>query len=340
MAFISDRLGPNRTGPQGVLQSIADAFKMMGKEDFRPLLADPVLFTLAPVMVMIGAVAIQLVLPYTGGPHRPPTSTWASSSSSPSPASRRCPSSWAAGRRATSTPWSARLRAAAQMISYEIPMLPRPAHRGDDRRVPATSTPSSPPRRTTSGSPSTRRSPSCIFYIASIAELNRGPFDLPEGESELVAGYAHRVLGHALRHVLPQRVRRPDHHVHGRRHAVLRRLDGPLGERHHLARASAGSASSGSSPRRTSWCPCWSGSASASRACRSTSSWLSPGRSSSRSAWSTSSPPRPSSSGCRSWKWGLAIFSWIAFFAFVGLLDPILKWRLRKQRERQPVVSA
>ena len=67
MAFIGDRLGPNRTGPQGVLQSIADAFKMMGKEDFRPLLADPVLFTLAPVTVMIGAVAIQLVLPYTGG---------------------------------------------------------------------------------------------------------------------------------------------------------------------------------------------------------------------------------------------------------------------------------
>lgn len=67
MAFIGDRLGPNRTGPQGLLQSIADAFKMMGKEDFRPALADPVLFTLAPLMVMIGAVSIQLVLPYTQG---------------------------------------------------------------------------------------------------------------------------------------------------------------------------------------------------------------------------------------------------------------------------------
>ena len=48
----------------------------------------------------------------------------------------------------------------------------------------------------------------------------------------------------------------------------------------------------------------------------------------------------PSSSGCRSWKFGLAVFGWVAFFAFVGLFDPILKWRLRKQRERQPVVSA
>src|SRR5450756_1854787 len=67
LAFMQDRHGPNRTGPHGVLQSVADAFKMMGKEDFRPALADPVLFTLAPIMVMIGAVAVQLVLPYTNG---------------------------------------------------------------------------------------------------------------------------------------------------------------------------------------------------------------------------------------------------------------------------------
>ena len=42
LAFMQDRHGPNRTGPHGVLQSVADAFKMMGKEDFRPALADPV----------------------------------------------------------------------------------------------------------------------------------------------------------------------------------------------------------------------------------------------------------------------------------------------------------
>ncbi len=71
LAFMQDRHGPNRTGPHGVLQSVADAFKMMGKEDFRPSLADPWLFTLAPIMVMIGAVGVQLVLPYTRRPHRP-----------------------------------------------------------------------------------------------------------------------------------------------------------------------------------------------------------------------------------------------------------------------------
>src|SRR5450756_462506 len=60
LAFMQDRLGPNRTGPQGLLQSVADAFKMMGKEDFRPAFSDPVLFTLAPIMGMFGAVAVQL----------------------------------------------------------------------------------------------------------------------------------------------------------------------------------------------------------------------------------------------------------------------------------------
>ena len=99
----------------------------------------------------------------------------------------------------------------------------------------------------------------------------------------------HRVLGHALRHVLPQRVRRPDDHVDGRRHALLRRLgtarsptlvdvDGValvpfvwfLIKTYVLVFAL------GVDPPHDC------------RACRSTSSWASPGRSSSRWASSTS----------------------------------------------------
>ena len=56
---------PHRSA--GLFQSVADAVKMMGKEDFAPTKADKVLFTLAPLMVMIGAVAVQLVIPYTKG---------------------------------------------------------------------------------------------------------------------------------------------------------------------------------------------------------------------------------------------------------------------------------
>jgi hypothetical protein len=41
-----------------------------------------------------------------------------------------------------------------------------------------------------------------------------------------------------------------------------------------------------------------------------------------------------------SWKWGLLIVGWASLALFVGLLDPILKWRLRRQRERLPVVTS
>ena len=75
LAVMQDRLGPNRTGWQGILQSVADAFKMMGKEDFAPARVDRVIFTLAPLVVMIGAVSIQLVIPYTWSPWRPARST-------------------------------------------------------------------------------------------------------------------------------------------------------------------------------------------------------------------------------------------------------------------------
>ncbi|MGE5229577.1 MAG: complex I subunit 1/NuoH family protein, partial [Deltaproteobacteria bacterium] len=122
LAFMQDRLGPNRTGWQGVLQSIADAFKMMGKEDFRPLLADPVLFTLAPVTVMIGAVAIQLVLPYTNGLMAIDLNVgviFLVAITSFTTLSILM-GGWASRNKYSLV---GALRAAAQMISYEIPMI-------------------------------------------------------------------------------------------------------------------------------------------------------------------------------------------------------------------------
>ena len=159
MAFIGDRLGPNRTGPQGVLQSIADAFKMMGKEDFRPLLADPVLFTLAPVTVMIGAVAIQLVLPYTGGLMAIDLNIgviFLVAITSFTTLSILM-GGWASRNKYSLVGAPARRGADDQLRD---PHAARPAHRGDDRRVAARRAPSSPSRPATSGSASTRRSPS------------------------------------------------------------------------------------------------------------------------------------------------------------------------------------
>lgn len=61
---IQSRLGPNRVGPIGLLQSIADGVKLLLKEDLRPRDADPILFRLAPYLVFAPVFAAFLALPF------------------------------------------------------------------------------------------------------------------------------------------------------------------------------------------------------------------------------------------------------------------------------------
>jgi NADH-quinone oxidoreductase subunit H len=337
IAFVGDRLGPNRTGPQGVLQSVADAFKMMGKEDFRPLLADPVLFTLAPVTVMIGAVAIQLVIPYTGGFMA--TSLNIGLIFLVAITSFTTLSILMGG-------WASRnkyslvgaLRAAAQMISYEIPMLLGllvVAMIVGSLRIDVIVAFQAHYEWIGFYAPFTF----LLFYIASIAELNRGPFDLPESESELVAGYATEYSG--MRFGM----------FYLNEYAGLTIMSmvavtlffggwmGPFAEAVDF------------------WGIQWVGIFWFLAKTYVLVFML---------VWIRFSIPRLQVDQLMafawkvliplglvnilvtaaiilwvpSWKWGLAVFGWASFFAFVGLLDPILKRRLRKLRERQSVVSA
>ena len=193
LAFMQDRHGPNRTGPHGVLQSVADAFKMMGKEDFRPSLADPWLFTLAPVMVMMGAVAVQLVLPYTDGLVGQDLNVGLI---------------YIVAITGFTTlaillgGWSSRnkyslvgaLRGAAQMISYEIPMilalLVVAMIVGSLSLVDVVAF-QQQYQWIAFYAPFTF----LLYAIAAVSELNRGPFDLPESESELVSGYGTEYSG-------------------------------------------------------------------------------------------------------------------------------------------------
>src|SRR5450759_4463786 len=293
LAFMQDRHGPNRTGPHGVLQSVADAFKMMGKEDFRPALADPVLFTLAPIMVMIGAVAVQLVIPYTNG--MTATGLDVGLIFIVAITGFTTMAILLGG-------WSSRnkyslvgaLRAAAQMISYEIPMilgLLIVAMIVGSLRITDVVAAQADYKWIVFYAPFTF----LIFYIASIAELNRGPFDLPESESELVSGYGTEYSGmrfgmfflksYILVFALVWiRLSLPRLQV-DQLMAFAWKILIPLGLLNILATAAV-----------MLWVP--------------------------------------------HWKWGMAVFSWIAFFAFVGLFDPILKWRLRRQRDRLPLVNA
>jgi NADH-quinone oxidoreductase subunit H len=337
MAFIGDRLGPNRTGPQGLLQSVADAFKMMGKEDFRPLLADPVLFTLAPVTVMIGAVAIQLVIPYTGGAMATNLNigiVFLVAITSFTTLSILM-GGWASRNKYSLV---GALRAAAQMISYEIPMLLSlliVAMVVGSLNISAVIAWQTHYHWLIFYLPFTF----LIFYIASLAELNRGPFDLPESESELVAGYATEYSG--MRFGM----------FYLNEYAGLTIMSmvsvtlffggwmGPWATALHV------------------WGVDWIGILWFLAKTYVLVSVL---------IWVRFSIPRLQVDQLMafawkiliplglvnilataaiilwvpSWKWGLAVFGWVSFFAFVGLFDPILKRRLRKQRERQPVVSA
>jgi NADH-quinone oxidoreductase subunit H len=193
LAFMQDRLGPNRTGWQGVLQSVADAFKMMGKEDFAPAQVDRAIFTMAPIMVMIGAVAVQLVIPYTKG--------WTGQDLNIGIIYIVAVTSFTVlailmGGWASHNKYSlvGALRGAAQMVSYEVPMILA-------LLVVAMGTGSLSLNAVVAAQHGYRwflfimPFTFFLFYVASIAELNRGPFDLPEAESELVAGYGTEYSG-------------------------------------------------------------------------------------------------------------------------------------------------
>ena len=191
-ARMQSRIGPNRVGPQGTLQFLADALKLIVKEDLVPPESDQMLFRIAPYFVMTGFALTFVVLPF--GYHLSATrmnvglfyliavtalvvvgimlSGWASNSK------------WAL---------FGGMRAAAQVVSYEIPG-------GMLALVPilmAGSLDLHEIIRAQGGFPwdwFVFQTPwgfiaFFLFFATQLAEGNRTPFDLPEAESELVAGY-------------------------------------------------------------------------------------------------------------------------------------------------------
>ncbi len=186
LAHMQVRLGPMRVGPHGLLQPIADAIKLLIKEDIMPAEADKVVFWTAPVMVVITAFTVFIVVPF--GPTHAVTDMNIGVLFMLGVSSLGVLAIVMAGWASNSHyPLIGALRSSAQMVSYEIAMglavvaaiLMTSLH-GIGLYGVGSGTGTGTPLGLIAF---------FIFAVAMVAETNRAPFDLPEAESELTAGF-------------------------------------------------------------------------------------------------------------------------------------------------------
>jgi NADH-quinone oxidoreductase subunit H len=190
LAYIQIRVGPNRVGPRGWLQAIADALKLLVKEDLTPARSEKFVFLLAPVLIIVPALLVFSVIPFG------PTDIWRLTDVNVALLFVLGVSSvgiygiilggWASNNKYS---LMGGLRSAAQLISYEVPM--------GFAVVTVV---------VMAGSLSLVRIVEVqrelgvwfflpgivalfVYFVCGVAETNRNPFDLPEAESELVGGF-------------------------------------------------------------------------------------------------------------------------------------------------------
>jgi NADH-quinone oxidoreductase subunit H len=197
MGRIQSRVGPNRVGPAGFLQWLADGLKNMLKEDIVPSAADAPLFKLAPYVVMVGFVAAFVVIPF-GGPliiaDLNVGILYVTAVTSLVVVGILM-AGWSSNNK-----WSllGGIRSAAQIVSYEIPaglsIFPIVMLTGALSMQSIIAGQGWAPWMVLFDNPFTFVA-FFVFFVAALAEGNRTPFDLPEAESELVMGFATEYSG-------------------------------------------------------------------------------------------------------------------------------------------------
>jgi NADH-quinone oxidoreductase subunit H len=198
IGIIQDRLGPNRVGPQGIFQPVADGIKLFLKEDIVPAKADRLIHSLGPVMAVFLSMAAILIIPVgdsvTIAGYRIPLVVSNAGvlyflAASSMAVYAVILAGWGSANKYS---MMGALRAAAQMISYELAMglavvgavllwgslslvdMVRAQGFWTLREIVLTAL---------------AMPLFAVFLTTVMAETNRAPFDLPEAENELVAGY-------------------------------------------------------------------------------------------------------------------------------------------------------
>ncbi|HWR72904.1 MAG TPA: NADH-quinone oxidoreductase subunit NuoH [Nitrospirota bacterium] len=205
-ADMQDRLGPMQAGWHGLLQPIADSVKFLLKEDIIPAKADKAVYSLAPLILLTMSFASMVVIPFGPPtdffgilPHKVPL--WVSNLNvgilfilafASVGTYGVIMAGWASNNKYS---LMGGFRSAAQMISYEIPMafaiitvvlMAGSLNLSDIVNAQQSKwfiiTPVGPVAF-------------FLYFVAGLAETNRTPFDLPEAESEIVAGYCTEYSG-------------------------------------------------------------------------------------------------------------------------------------------------
>jgi NADH-quinone oxidoreductase subunit H len=185
IARIQDRVGPNRAGPFGLLQGLADAVKMLTKEDITPREADRIVYNMAPALAVIGVILVYAVLPVAPGVIGADLNVGVLYIVAVGGIGTMAAlmAGWSSDNKYALL---SAFRVVAQLITYEIPMIiallivvMAAGSMQLGEIVAAQDVPFL----------FTLPLAFFIFLVATIAEIGRSPFDLLEAESEIVAGF-------------------------------------------------------------------------------------------------------------------------------------------------------